>query len=90
MLLLSTCDDKRVAILYEGEGKPCYLQISYLKFGFMKIDDVFPNPAMLSASLRCEMGYGFCRDFLEAHKVPYTSQLWHLNHDGPPKQKVTA
>lgn len=86
MLLTGSCEDKRVAILYEGEGKPCYLQISYPKLGFMVIDDVFPNPTMLSAALRCEVGAGPSRILLEAHGIPHTSQLWHLNHDGPPKE----
>lgn len=86
MLITGSFEGKDVTILYEGEDKPCLMSIRYPVFDITRFDaDYFNNPVKLSASLRCEMGYMFCRDLLEAHDIPYTSQLWHLNHDGPPK-----
>lgn len=77
-------DGKLVALLYEGEGRPCHLYVGLPAFDVVVIDVLFPNPVKASAELRCTLGYGPACDFLHQFSVPYESQLWHLNHDGPP------
>lgn len=83
-ILSGSHEGRDVTILFEGEGKPCLMSIRYPAFDVDRFDAAyFDNPVKLSASLRCTMGYQFCREFLEAHGIPQTSQLWHLNHERP-------
>ncbi len=72
--------EREVTLLYQGDGKPCYLRVALPRLDIVQIDDVFPNPVVASAFLRSELSYGPAVEFLHLHQVPKTSQLWHLNH----------
>jgi len=72
-----------VTVLVEAEDKPCYLVISLPQFSITRIDGVYNNTRMLSASLRDTLGYQTAVEFLTAHNVPHSSGLWDLNHSNP-------
>lgn len=82
-------DGKDIVLLYQGEGKPVHLMIAYADFDLIKIDDEFANPVVASAHLRAELTYQGACEFLATHGIPKSSQLWHLNHDGPPPDDGT-
>lgn len=82
-------DGKDVVLLYQGEDKPVHLHVSYPAFDIVTYDREFPNPVMASAHLRCALTYKEACTFLATHGIPKSSQLWHLNHDGPPPDDGT-
>lgn len=82
----TTQDGYRITIWYDGEDKPCYLKSEIISYGIVRIDDVFPNPVKASAHLASEVGYGPACGILNRAGIPKTSQLWHLNHSGPPAE----
>jgi hypothetical protein len=87
MILEGTFDGKLVRITYNGEGKPCRLNIHFLAPINMDVDrGEFQNPKGLSAQLRSEIGYKECCEILFAHDIPKDSGLWALNHDGYPSE----
>lgn len=83
----STIDGLEVILLYQGEDRPVHLYVRVIAFDLVRIDEEFPNPVVASAFLRAELTYQDARQFLEMHGVPTSSQLWHLNHDGPPETR---
>lgn len=87
-LFESEIDGKHVALLYSGEGQPVHLVIRLMIADHDVVDDLFPNPVVVSATLRDELGYGPACDFLRLHGIPKTSRLWDLNHSGPPADNV--
>ena len=77
-------EGKQVRITYDGEGK-CHLYVRFIEpIDLVRVDDDFNNTRMLSAQLRCELGYKDSCDLLFKGEVPKTSGLWALNHDGYP------
>lgn len=85
----SEIDDKTIVLLYQGEDKPVHLQVGYQDFDLIIIDDEFANPVIASAHLRSALTYQGACAFLALHGIPKSSQLWHLNHDGPPPDDGT-
>jgi hypothetical protein len=73
-----------ITLIYDGEDKPCHLAIRNDKLSLVIVDAEFANPKVLSAELVCHLGYGNACDFLGRCAIPTTSQLWDLNHNGPP------
>lgn len=79
-------ENKTVILLYEGEDRPVhlYVRLDVQGFSVVRLDDEFPNPSKASAFLVAELGYRDACAFLASHDIPKTSQLWNLNHNGPP------
>lgn len=77
-------DGREVHVIYEGEDRPVYLMSRLIVADHTAVDEVFGNLRQASAVLRGELGYGPAYRVLEQSGIPRTSQMWHLNHDGPP------
>lgn len=81
----STLEGKEVVLLYEDDYSPCHLYVRLVDFDIVRLDAEFKNARMLSALLASELLYGPACEFLSQHGIPKTSQLWDLNHSGPPQ-----
>lgn len=87
-ILEGLIDNREIVLIYQGEDRPChlYVRLTVQDFSTVRLDDEFPNPSKASAFLVSELGYRDACAFLNQHGIPKSSQLWNLNHNGPPPE----
>jgi hypothetical protein len=83
-MLVHEVDGKRIALLYDNETNEGILEVTVLAHD-LELPSKSGNGVQISADLRCEIGYGPAVEMLLKGRIPFEHPLWHLNHDGPPK-----
>lgn len=82
MFITDTVGEYDVALMCEDPWQECYLRVELPRFNVVRVDKIFKNARVLSATLASELGTGPAKDLLEKHSVPKNNPLWDLNHSG--------
>lgn len=81
IMISSAINEYQVDILCEGVNQPVMLRIALGEpWNIVKVDNVFANARIASATLRDTLALGPAVELLERHGVPRTHPIWDLNH----------